>query len=114
MSNSNMSENMAAIVDQRRPTAGTVISAKSESAGVNENVGAAFEIASQSPTVQILFPVPVLRSPSWFHSQQRGDINNVMFSSGVVENVGVAVCMHVAGNWSCIYSMKIVDSLHGG
>ena len=50
-------------VDQRRLTSGSVLSVKSKS-GVVENVGAAFGIASQSTTVQKLFPVPVWWPPS--------------------------------------------------
>ena len=46
------------IVYQRRSTAVSIHSVKSKS-GVVENVGVAFEIASQSFTVQKLFPVPV-------------------------------------------------------
>ena len=53
----------SAIVYQRRSTSGSVPNVKSKS-GVVENVGVAFEIASQSTTVQKLFPVPVWWPPS--------------------------------------------------
>ena len=52
-----------AIVYQRRSTSGSVPSVKSMS-GVVENVGVAFEIASQYTTVQKLFPFPVWWPPS--------------------------------------------------
>ena len=45
-------------VDERRPTSGCVLRVKSKS-GVVDNVEEAFEIASQSTTVQKLLPVPV-------------------------------------------------------
>ncbi len=51
------------IVDQRRPTSGSVLSVKSKSSVV-ENVGAAFGIASQLTIVTKLFPVPVWWPPS--------------------------------------------------
>ena len=51
------------IVYQRRSTSDSVPSVKSKS-GVVKNVGVAFEIASKSPSVQKLFPVPVWWPPS--------------------------------------------------
>ena len=50
-------------VDQRRPTSGSVLRVKSKS-GVVDNVEEAFGIASQSTTVEKLFPVPVWWPPS--------------------------------------------------
>ena len=51
------------IVFQPLSTSGSVPSVKLKS-GVVENVGVAFEIASKSPSVQKLFPVPVWWPPS--------------------------------------------------
>jgi hypothetical protein len=53
----------SANVGQRRPTSGSVLYVKSKS-GVVEKLGTAFQIASQSSTVQMLFPVPVWWPPS--------------------------------------------------
>ncbi len=53
----------SAIAYQRRSTSGGVLCVKAKS-GLVENVGVAFEIASQSPTGQKLFPVPVWWLPS--------------------------------------------------
>ena len=50
-------------VGQRRPTSGSVLRVKSKS-GVVDNVEKAFGIASQSTTVEKLFPVPVWWPPS--------------------------------------------------
>ena len=50
-------------VDQRRPTSGSVLRVKSKS-GVVDNVEEAIGIASQSTTVEKLFPVPVWWPPS--------------------------------------------------
>ena len=50
-------------VDQRRPTSGSVLRVKSKSCVV-DNVEEAFGIASQSTTVEKLFPVPVWWPPS--------------------------------------------------
>mgnify|MGYP003391566832 len=50
-------------VDQRRQTSGSVLRVKSKS-GVVDNVEEAIGIASQSTTVEKLFPVPVWWPPS--------------------------------------------------
>ena len=77
------------------PTSGHVVSDIFES-GVAENVGVAAEIASPSPSVQKLFPLPVcvvdIPVPD-VGSRCRptsGHVVSGIFESGVVENVGVA------------------------
>ena len=50
-------------VDQRRPTSSSVLRVTSKS-GMVDNVEEAFGIASQSTTVEKLFPVPVWWPPS--------------------------------------------------
>ena len=67
------------IVDQRRTTSSSVLNVKSMS-GVVENLAAAFEIASQSSTIQALFPVPVWWPPSWIRSQKRQETSTLSYS----------------------------------
>ncbi len=57
--------------------------------GMVENVGVAVGIASQSFSVQQLFPLPV----SWptFKLPMSDNVGSVIFGSGIVENVALAV-----------------------
>ncbi len=75
---------------------GQVGSAMSKS-GIAENVGAVAGIASPALSIQMLFPLPV--STSGFVADvsdfrcwpMSGRVSGVIFESGIVENVGVAV-----------------------
>ena len=86
-------------VGQRRPTSGSILCVKSKS-HVVENMGTTFEIASQSRTVQMLFPVPVLVAAILNRqSPTSGDIDVVIFRSAMVENVGVAFAIMSVCCW---------------
>ena len=71
---------------------GHVVSGIPES-GMVTNVGVAVEIASKSVSVQKLFPLPVFASGLWptFEFPMLDNVGSVIFWSGMIENVGVAV-----------------------